>query len=130
VREGQKIRLAGQGQAGSSKELAGDLYLRVRFQQHPDYRIEGTDLIVDVELPAWRAALGSEVTVNTPDGAIRLRIPEGTQNGQQFRVKGRGMPKGGDVRGDLYAKIELEIPKALTDEQRKAWQEVARVSES
>jgi curved DNA-binding protein len=130
VREGQRIRLAGQGQAGSTKELSGDLYLRVRFQQHPDYRLEGTDLIVDVELPAWEAVLGSEVSVNTPDGAIRMRIPEGTQNGQQFRVKGRGLPQGGESRGDLYVKIEVTIPKTLTSEQRAAWQEVAHVSQS
>jgi curved DNA-binding protein len=128
VREGQRIRLAGQGQAGASKELSGDLYLRVRFAQHPDYRIEGTDLIQDVELPAWKAVLGTELSITTPDGAIRLRIPEGTQNGQQFRVKGRGLPQGADARGDLYVKMEIVVPKSLTLEQRRAWQEVGRVS--
>ncbi len=128
VREGQRIRLAGQGQAGASKELSGDLYLRVRFAQHPDYRIEGADLIQEVELPAWKAVLGTELSINTPDGAVRLRVPEGTQPGQQFRLKGRGLPNGPDVRGDLYVKVEITLPKSLTPEQRKAWEELGRVA--
>jgi curved DNA-binding protein len=129
VREGQRIRLAGQGQAGSSKDLSGDLYLRVRFAQHPDYRIEGTDLVQDVEIPAWKAVLGGELSVSTPDGTIRLRIPEGTQAGQRFRVKGRGLPQGGDARGDLYVRAEVALPKSITPEERKAWQEIAKLEE-
>jgi molecular chaperone DnaJ len=73
--------------------------------------------------------LGGELSVSTPDGTIRLRIPEGTQAGQRFRVKGRGLPQGGDARGDLYVRAEVALPKSLTPEERKAWQEIAKLEE-
>jgi curved DNA-binding protein len=122
VREGQRIRLAGQGQAGARKDLAGDLYLRVRLAQHPDYRVEGDDLIEDLEVPAWQAALGSEENVETPDGPVRLRIPAGTQPGQKFRLKGRGLPNGPDSRGDLFVQVEITVPKTLDDEEKRLWE--------
>lgn len=124
VREGQQIRLAGQGQAGSRKDLAGDLYLRVKFAQHPDYRIDGTDLVADLELPAWKAVLGTEENVATPDGPVRLRIPPGTQPGQKFRLKGRGLPTGPETRGDLYVKAEVILPKQPSEAEMKVWEQL------
>src|SRR5437763_1569053 len=73
VREGQRIRLAGQGSVGTRKELSGDLYLVVRLAQHPDYRVDGDDLVHELELAAWDAVLGTEVNVPTPDGSVRLK---------------------------------------------------------
>lgn len=124
VREGQSIRLAGQGQAGARKDLSGDLLLRVRIAQHPDYRIEGTDLVHDLEVAAWKAVLGSEEQVPTPDGQVRLRIPAGTQPGQRFRLKGRGLHTSGTERGDLFVKVEIGVPKAVSDEERKVWEQL------
>ncbi len=129
VREGQRIRLAGQGEAGSHKNLAGDLYLRVRFAQHPDYRVEGSDLIQDLELPVSKAVLGTEVTITTPDGAARLKIPAGTQPGRKFRLKGRGMPTGPSARGDFYVVIEVSLPTELSAEARKHWEALAELDE-
>ncbi len=129
VREGQSIRLAGQRQAGSRKDLAGDLYLRVRFAQHPDYRIEGIDLIYELELAAGKAVLGSEANVPTPDGQVELRIPAGTQGGQKLRLKGRGMPNGADARGDLYVQVEIVLPKTLTEEERALWEKLRDLGE-
>jgi curved DNA-binding protein len=128
VREGQRIRLAGQGAVGTRKELSGDLYLVVRLAQHPDYRIDGDDLVHDLELPAWDAVLGTEVNVPTPDGPVRLKIPPGTQNGQKLRLRGRGLVTGSDKRGDFYVQIEIVVPKALTDEARQHWEALARLS--
>jgi curved DNA-binding protein len=126
VREGQKIRLAGQGESAGHGP-AGDLYLRVRFAQHPDYQVEGSDLIHELEVPAWRAVLGGEVAVPTPDGPVRLKIPPGSQPGKKLRLKGRGLPTGKETRGDFYVKIEVTLPATLTDEQRAAWEQVAAV---
>ena len=119
VREGQRIRLAGQGESG------GDLYLRVKMQQHPDYRFEGADILHDVEVPAWRAVLGGELTIPTPDGKAKLKIPPGTQSGRKFRIPGRGLPEKGGGRGDFYAVMEIEVPETLTPEQRDLWEKLA-----
>ena len=127
MREGQKIRLAGQGQSGSGKGLAGDLYLRVRFAQHPDYRIDGEDLVHELELPAWQAVLGADVTIPTPDGPVRMKIPPGTQTGQKLRLRGRGMPTGPERRGDLYVAVEITVPKTVSPEARAHWEALAKL---
>ncbi|HEY2344063.1 MAG TPA: DnaJ C-terminal domain-containing protein, partial [Chthoniobacteraceae bacterium] len=126
VREGQRIRLAGQGEAGSHPGHSGDLYLRVRFAQHPDYQIENGNLIYELEVPAWKAVLGAEATVTTPDGTARLKIPPGTQPGQRFRLKGRGLPLGPNTRGDFYVVAEVSLPTELSDEERRLWEAIAK----
>lgn len=128
VREGQRIRLAGQGGEGTRKELSGDLYLVVRLAQHPDYRVDGDDLVHDLELYPWSAVLGTEVNVPTPDGSVRLKIPPGTQNGQKLRLRGRGLVTAPDKRGDFYVQAQIVVPKAVTDEARKHWEALARLS--
>lgn len=122
VREGQRIRLAGQGGAGGRPGTEGDLFLRVRFAQHPDYRIEGADLIHELELPAWDLVLGTEVNVPTPDGSVRLKIPAGTQPGRKFRVKGRGAPSGPEARGDFFIQVGISIPETTSDDERRHWE--------
>lgn len=125
VREGQRIRLAGQGHPGIAGGPAGDLFLVVRLQKHPDYRVEGADLYIDLAVPVSRAVLGGEVEVPTLDGRARIRLPEGTQNRQKFRLSGRGLPKAQGGRGDFFAVIDVVLPKQLSDEQRAAWQKIA-----
>lgn len=127
VREGQKIRLAGQGE-GAGAHGAGDLYLRVRFERHPDYELEGTDLVYELELPAPRAVLGTEVEVPTPDGSVRLKIPAGSQPGRKFRLKGRGMPTKLGERGDFYVKLEIVLPEAVTADERALWEKLAAIA--
>lgn len=125
VREGQRIRLAGQGGSGGARGEAGDLYLRVKLQQHPDYRFEGVDIYYEAEIPAWRAVLGGELTIPTPDGRAKLKIPAGTQNGRKFRIPGRGLPEKGGTRGDFYAVAEISIPEAITPEQKELWEKLS-----
>ena len=124
VREGQRIRLAGQGETGA-RGPAGDLYLRVRFEKHPDYRVEDTDLVADVELPVVKLVLGGEIEVPTPEGAVRMKIPAGTQPGRKFRLKGRGMFASATARGDFFVRIEPLIPSELTAQERKHWEALA-----
>ena len=127
VREGQRIRLGGQGEAGTKGGPAGDLYLNVRLAPHPDFQVEGADLKYELEVPLWRAVLGGEVTVPTMEGAAKMKLPPGSQPGQRFRLKGRGMHKIGDARGDLYAVLSVEIPKTLTHKEKELWQALAEV---
>jgi curved DNA-binding protein len=126
VREGQRIRLAGQGAAGGRGGAAGDLYLRVRFERHPDYRIDGSDLIYEVEIPAWKAVLGAELTIPTPDGSTRLKIPPASQPGRKFRLKDRGLPEAGGGRGDFYVELAVTLPSHVTTEQRELWEKIGQ----
>ena len=128
VREGQRIRLAGIGGEGSGGGQAGDLYLRVRFERHPEFTIEGADVIHEIELPVTQAVLGGEVMVPTLDGRAKLKIPPLTQNGRKFRIPGKGMPQRNGTRGDFYAVVDVELPTTLSDSQRAAWEAVAKVS--
>jgi curved DNA-binding protein len=125
VREGQRIRLAGQGGSGGARGEAGDLYLRVKLQQHPDYSFEGADIHYEAEIPAWQAVLGGELTIPTPDGRAKLKIPAGTQNGRRFRIPGRGLPEKGGTRGDFYAVVEISIPESVTSEQKELWEKLS-----
>ena len=127
VREGQRIRLAGQGGSGGSRGEAGDLYLRVKLQQHPDYRFEGSDIYFESDVPAWQAVLGGELTIPTPDGRAKLKIPAGTQNGRKFRIPGRGLPDKGGARGDFYAVVEIAIPESITPEQKELWEKLSKL---
>jgi len=126
VREGQRIRLAGIGGEGIGGGEAGDLYLRVRFERHPEFTVEGADIVHEVELPVTQAVLGGEVMIPTLDGRAKLKVPAGTQNGRKFRIPGKGMPQRGGARGDFYAVIDVQLPTTLTPTQRTAWEAVAR----
>jgi curved DNA-binding protein len=127
VYEGQRIRLAGQGEKAGRGGKAGDLYLRVRLAQNPDFRLEGHDLIHEHELKPSLAVLGGEVRVPTLEGSARLKIPPGTQNGRRFRLKERGLPQPGGGRGDLYVLIGIDIPETITPDQRKLWEKLAEL---
>lgn len=125
VHEGQRIRLAGQGEAGAGGGKSGDLFLRVRLARHPDFSVEGSDLIHEVQLDPWQAALGTDLQVPTLEAAGRLKIPAGTQPGQRFRLRERGLPNATGTRGDLYVAIGLRIPKTLTERERGLWTQLA-----
>jgi curved DNA-binding protein len=125
VSEGQRIRLAGQGGAGGAHGEAGDLYLRVKLQQHPDFRFVGSDIYHEAEVAPWQAVLGGELTIPTPDGRAKIKIPAGTQNGRKFRIPGRGLPGKGGERGDFYAIVEISIPESVTPEQKALWEKLA-----
>ena len=125
VRAGQKIRLAGQGGEGIGGGERGDLYLLMKLAPHVDYRTDGFDLIRPVLIPVWSAVLGGDVEVPTPDGAVKMKIPAGTQPGQKFRLKGRGLPSGKDTRGDLFAEAKVLLPTSLGEKERALWEQLA-----
>lgn len=133
VTDGSAIRLAGQGQPGEDGAPAGDLLLRITLAPHPRYElVDGSaDLITDVKITPWEAALGAKVDVPTLDGSITLTIPPGASSGQKLRLRGKGMPtrgaKGGD-RGDLFVRILIAVPKTLTDEERELFEKLKQAS--
>ena len=129
VTDGKRIRVPGQGESGSGGAAAGDLYLRVRHSAHPDFHTEGTDLFYDLDLAPWEAVLGAELTVPTLDGPIKLRIPPGSENNQQLRVRGRGLPKGKTAdRGDFHAILNIHLPATLNDDERELWEKLRSIS--
>ena len=97
----------------------------MKLQQHPDYRFDGSSIIHELEVSPWQAVLGGELTIPTPDGRVKLKIPPGTQNGRKFRIPGRGLTEKSGGRGDFYAVIEILIPESLTPEQKELWEKLS-----
>jgi len=130
VKDGQRVRLRGRGsRAGGA---VGDLILVVTVREHPYFRRDGLNVLLDVPISVWDAMLGGRVEVPTLDGIVTLTVPPGASGGQKLRIKGRGIQKG-DERGDQLCVLKLVVPKSLTDEQREALEtlrETARVNAS
>ena len=125
VRQGQLIRLAGQGAPGLGQGRAGDLLLEVHFRPHPRFRVDGRDLYMKLPVAPWDAALGAVIPVVLPDGSeLKVRIPEGAQSGRQLRVRGRGIP--GDPPGDLRLDIQVLVPPASSPRARELYETMAR----
>ena len=125
IREGQRIRLAGQGGSGASGGGSGDLYLRVKLQRHPDFEVDGSDLVYDLEVPAWDAVLGCDVHVPTLQGRAKLKLPPGTPSGKKLRLPGMGLPIKDGNRGDLYAIVAITVPESVDSEEKSLWEKIA-----
>ena len=129
VTEGQRLRLAGQGGKGFGSGPAGDLYLRIKLEPHPLFKAQEHDLSVDLPLAPWEAALGTSVEVPTMDGRVRIKVPAGVKCGQKMRLAGKGLPLPGNKgNGDLYAVLQIAVPKSLTGQERSLFEELARSS--
>ncbi len=124
VRDGAKIRLSGQGNAGRAGGKAGDLYLKVRILPHTLFKLEESNVILDLPLAPWEAALGAKVRVPTLDGAVEMNIPPGSSSGRKLRLPGKGLG-GQGKRGDQLVRIMIQTPPAATDEQRELWEKLA-----
>jgi curved DNA-binding protein len=132
VRSGQKIRLAGQGQAGRGG-AAGDLFLKIEVLPDPRFRVEGADLQTTVPVTPWEAALGGEAEVETLEGPVRVRIPAGSSSGRKIRLRGKGLAQkknggGAEARGDLIAEIRILVPEQLTPRERELFEQLAEDS--
>jgi curved DNA-binding protein len=130
VGDGSRVRVSGEGEQGQGEGRSGDLYLRIRLHPHPVFTRKGPDLHVKLRVPVTTAVLGGEAEVPTITGRpLRLRVPATTQNGQVFRLKGQGMTQTGMTqdRGDLFATVEVELPKSLSPEQRMHYEALAKL---
>lgn len=124
--DGMKIRLAGQGGAGRGAGPAGDLYLRISIMPHPVFKWTGKNLEITVPLAPWEAALGARIKVPTMEGPAALAIAAGTQSGQRFRLRGKGLP--GRHPGDLFVAVRIVVPDSLSANERKLFEELAKTS--
>ncbi len=129
VRDGTQIRLKGKGEPGAGGGPAGDLVVTTRVAPSPVFRRKGADLVLDVPVTYAEAALGAEVEVPTPDGRISLKVPAGSQEGKLLRVRGKGAPKlNGGGRGDLLARVHVDVPTKLTKAEREAIEALQKAS--
>jgi DnaJ-class molecular chaperone len=128
VSDGQKIRLAGQGDIGLRGGSSGDLLLEVHLKPHPQFTRSGRDVYSEIAVDMAGAALGTTVEAKTIHGPVALRIPPGTQSGTRLRLRGRGVPGPNGVSGDHYVRVKVETPHDLTPEQKRLLAEYARLS--
>ena len=129
IAEGERVRVAGMGHAGVRGGEPGDLYITVQVASHALFRREGNDLFTTVPLSVDEAALGARLEIETPDGPLRLRVPPGTQSGQRFRFRDRGVPSarnGG--RGDFVAEVRLMLPRVLDERSKELLREFGRIN--
>ena len=123
IRDGQQIRLAGQGAPGMGKGKAGDLFLEVELRPGDRYRVDNTDVYLNLPVAPWEAALGSSIRVPTLGGTVTLKVPAGSQTGRRLRLKGRGLP--GSPPGDQYAVLNVVLPPADTEADKSRYREMA-----
>jgi curved DNA-binding protein len=121
---GSRIRLKGRGRPSPFTQQRGDLYLTIEILPHPFFRFEGDNLVCDVPIRPDEAVLGAEISVPTPDGSVKIKVPKGTKSGQSLRLRGKGwtLPKGG--RGDLFAKLQIVTPQDLSSIEQEYYEKI------
>jgi curved DNA-binding protein len=127
---GTRVRMAGEGAPGSAGGSSGDLYLRVQVSPDTRFERQGDDLVATVPIDLYTAVLGGTAQVETISGTVQLTIPPGTQNGQTFRLRGKGMPRlrQPEDRGDLYARVQVQLPVDITARQQELFEELRRLA--
>lgn len=125
IKQGQQIRLAGQGSPGIGQAPAGDLFLEINYLPHPFFEVQDKDVYLNLPITPWEAALGAEVMVPTLSGNLKVKIPENSQTGNKLRLKGKGMP--GKTKGDEIIILKIEIPKAHNEAAKALYRQMAEI---
>ena len=124
VKQGQSIRLAGQGQAGMNGGGNGDLYLEIHYRTPKDVSVDGLDVLITTNVLPWEAAIGGPITVKTPAGEMQVNVPAGSQTGKKLRLKGKGIPNKAEA-GNLYLVLNVVVPSAVNEAQKQAYADLA-----
>jgi curved DNA-binding protein len=122
IRQGQKIRLAGQGSTGLGEGQAGDLYLEIEFELHPLFRVLQKDVYIDLPIAPWEAALGAKIKVPTPAGVIEMSLPANTKSGNKLRLKGKGIPA--NPPGDILVSLQIVLPPVTSEKAKEIYQKM------
>ena len=121
ITEGSKITLRGQAEGG------GDIHLTLHLAPHKDFSVEGYDITRDIKVPVWDAVLGKDISVQTLEGNVTVKMPPGIQDGQKLRLRGKGLPDRKGSNGDMYVRVRVEIPRHLNSKQNELWHELAKL---
>ncbi len=124
VREGAKLRLAGQGDNGMNGGINGDLFLRIKYAAHEKFSVDGINILYDLPVMPWEAVLGANIQVPTLEGDIEMHIPAGTSSGKRFRLRGRGLGPSAS-RGDQMVKVMITAPTVVDDAEKTLWEQIA-----
>ena len=129
IRDGEKIRLLGQGKTGENGGKNGDMFIKINIQNNSKFRLDGYDIVTDLFLSPWEAALGKRVSIEGIDDNISLYVPPGIQSGEKVRIPQKGYKDGRGSRGDLIAEVKTVVPKKLTDDEQELFEKLKAVSE-
>lgn len=128
IRNGEKIRLLGQGKKGENGGNSGDLFIKVHIKNNKQFELRGIELYTDLLLTPWEAVFGTRVTINTIDDTVSLYVPQGIQSGEKVRIPGKGYKDGKGGRGDLVAEVKIVIPKKLNEEEKELFKKLDTIS--
>ena len=128
IRNGGKIRIADQGKPGKNGGAQGDLYIKVNILKHEKYKLDGANLIVDLPLTPWEAALGCNIEIESIDSKVLIAVPAGIQSGEKLRIASHGYYDGYGLRGDLLAEVKIVVPKTLTKEETQLYTNLKNIS--
>lgn len=128
IRDGEKIRLIGQGKPGKNGAKNGDLLIKINIKDDRKFKLKGCDMYTDLLITPWEAALGTRVNINSIDEETKVYIPQGIQSGEKIRIQGKGYKDGKGSRGDLIAEVKIMVPKKLTDNEKEIFEKLNSIS--
>ena len=129
IRDGEKVRLLGQGKEGKNGGKNGDMFIKINIENSNKFKLQGYDVVTDLFLTPWEAALGKRVNVEALDDTISLYVPPGIQSGEKIKIPQKGYKDGMGSRGDLIAEIKTVVPKRLTEDERELFEKLKAISD-
>ena len=128
IRDGEKIRLLGQGKQGANGGKNGDMFIKINIQNNSKFKLQGYDIVTDLLLTPWEAALGKRVNIDSVDDTVSVYVPPGIQSGEKVRIPQKGYKDGRGSRGDLIAEVKTVVPKKLTEDEKELFEKLKNIS--